>query len=129
MLKFSTEQTTMAAINDSSSNSQPGIVPCSAVTTVQHYKSNLRDIFFNLFEVLDISRTALGQGPFANSPGVVVVCAGRTSFGPRRLVPPRSAPRLGAEPIGDSTTQMATQIKADTEKFAKLVKDAKVTIE
>ena len=36
------------------------------MTTAQHYKSNLRDIFFNLFEVLDIGRTALGQGPFAN---------------------------------------------------------------
>ncbi|MDP2342604.1 MAG: acyl-CoA dehydrogenase [Deltaproteobacteria bacterium] len=31
-----------------------------------HYKSNLRDAFFNLFEVLDIGRTVLGQGPFAN---------------------------------------------------------------
>jgi tripartite-type tricarboxylate transporter receptor subunit TctC len=36
---------------------------------------------------------------------------------------------LGAEPIGSSTAQMATQIKDDTEKFAKLVKDAKVTID
>ena len=31
-----------------------------------HYKSNLRDAFFNLFEVLDIGRTVLGQGPFAH---------------------------------------------------------------
>ena len=30
-----------------------------------HYVPNLRDIFFNLFEVLDIERTALGQGRFA----------------------------------------------------------------
>ena len=36
---------------------------------------------------------------------------------------------IGAEPIGDSTDQMARQIKGETEKFAKLVKDAKVTIE
>ena len=36
---------------------------------------------------------------------------------------------IGAEPIGDSTDQMAAQIKSETEKFAKLVKDAKVVIE
>jgi alkylation response protein AidB-like acyl-CoA dehydrogenase len=36
------------------------------VTTAAHYKSNLRDIFFNLFEVLDVARTSLGQGPFAS---------------------------------------------------------------
>jgi hypothetical protein len=31
-----------------------------------HYKSNLRDIFFNLFEVLEVQRHVLGQGAFAN---------------------------------------------------------------
>ncbi|NRF71847.1 tripartite tricarboxylate transporter substrate binding protein [Aquincola sp. S2] len=36
---------------------------------------------------------------------------------------------IGAEPVGNSTEQMARQIKDETEKFAKLVKDAKVTIE
>ena len=36
---------------------------------------------------------------------------------------------IGAEPIGSSTEQMAQQIRDETEKFAKLVKDAKVTIE
>ena len=36
---------------------------------------------------------------------------------------------IGAEPIGNSAELMAQQIKAETEKFAKLVKDAKVTIE
>ena len=36
---------------------------------------------------------------------------------------------IGAEPIGDSTAQMAGQIKSETEKFAKLVKEAKVVIE
>jgi tripartite-type tricarboxylate transporter receptor subunit TctC len=36
---------------------------------------------------------------------------------------------IGAEPIGNSAEQMALQIKGETEKFAKLVKDAKVTIE
>ena len=35
------------------------------MTTVHHYKANLRDIFFNLFEVLDIGATTLGRGPFA----------------------------------------------------------------
>ncbi len=36
---------------------------------------------------------------------------------------------IGAEPVGNSPDQMAAQIKADTEKFARLVKDAKVTID
>jgi len=36
---------------------------------------------------------------------------------------------IGAEPIGDSTEHMTQQIKDETEKFAKLVKAAKVTIE
>ena len=36
---------------------------------------------------------------------------------------------IGAEPIGNSADQMAQQITGDTEKFAKLVKDAKVMIE
>lgn len=30
-----------------------------------HYKSNLRDTLFNLFEVLDVQSTTLGHGPFA----------------------------------------------------------------
>ena len=29
-----------------------------------HFKSNLRDIFFNLFEVLDVGQTTLGKEPF-----------------------------------------------------------------
>jgi tripartite-type tricarboxylate transporter receptor subunit TctC len=36
---------------------------------------------------------------------------------------------IGAEPIGNSAEQMGQQIRSETEKFAKLVKDAKVTIE
>ncbi|HSI56933.1 MAG TPA: tripartite tricarboxylate transporter substrate binding protein [Ideonella sp.] len=36
---------------------------------------------------------------------------------------------IGAEPIGDSSEHMARQIKDETDKFARLVKEAKVTIE
>lgn len=36
---------------------------------------------------------------------------------------------IGAVPIGNSSAQMAAQIKADTERYAKLVKEAKVTVE
>jgi tripartite-type tricarboxylate transporter receptor subunit TctC len=36
---------------------------------------------------------------------------------------------IGAETIGNTPAQMARQIKDDTERFGKLVKDAKVTIE
>jgi len=34
------------------------------VTTVDHYRANLRDTFFQLFEVLDISARVLGKAPF-----------------------------------------------------------------
>ena len=34
------------------------------MSTVHHYKSNLRDIMFNLFEVLRIQETSMGKGPF-----------------------------------------------------------------
>ena len=36
---------------------------------------------------------------------------------------------IGAEPIGNSAPQMAAQIKTDTERFAKIVKDNNVTLE
>jgi tripartite-type tricarboxylate transporter receptor subunit TctC len=36
---------------------------------------------------------------------------------------------IGADPVGNTPEQMASQIKNDTEKFARLVKDAKVTID
>ena len=36
---------------------------------------------------------------------------------------------IGAEPVGDSPAQMAAQIKDDTAKYAKLVKDAKVAVD
>jgi tripartite-type tricarboxylate transporter receptor subunit TctC len=36
---------------------------------------------------------------------------------------------IGAEPIGNSAEQMAQQIKDETDKFAKLVKDSKVAVE
>jgi len=34
------------------------------VTTVNHYRPNLRDTFFQLFEVLEIQSTVLGKAPF-----------------------------------------------------------------
>ena len=34
------------------------------MTTVDHFKPNLRDIFFQLFEVLEIHKTSLGKPPF-----------------------------------------------------------------
>jgi tripartite-type tricarboxylate transporter receptor subunit TctC len=36
---------------------------------------------------------------------------------------------IGAVPVGNSAAEMASQIKTDTERFAKLVKDAKVAVE
>ena len=36
---------------------------------------------------------------------------------------------IGAEPVGNTPEQMAAQIKAETEKYARLVKDAKVSLD
>jgi tripartite-type tricarboxylate transporter receptor subunit TctC len=36
---------------------------------------------------------------------------------------------IGAEPIGNTAAQMAAQIKTDTERFAKIVKDANVSLD
>jgi tripartite-type tricarboxylate transporter receptor subunit TctC len=36
---------------------------------------------------------------------------------------------IGAEPVGNSAEQMGQQIKAETDKFARLVRDAKVTLD
>ena len=55
-------------------------------------------------------------------------CPGRhnrraCSFAKRRME------EIGAEPIGNSISEMTAQIKSETEKFAKLVKDANVPID
>lgn len=34
------------------------------MSTERHYKSNLRDLFFNLFEFLDVGNETLGKGPY-----------------------------------------------------------------
>ena len=34
------------------------------VTAPSHYRSNLRDLFFNLFEFHDVGTRTLGRGPF-----------------------------------------------------------------
>jgi len=36
---------------------------------------------------------------------------------------------IGAVPVGNSQAQMASQIKTDTERFARLVKEAKITVD
>ena len=36
------------------------------MTATSHYRSNLRDLFFNLFEFNDIGNRTLGRGPFKN---------------------------------------------------------------
>ena len=37
------------------------------MSTALHYKSNLRDIFFNLFEYLEVQKDTLGKAPFSSS--------------------------------------------------------------
>ena len=36
------------------------------MSMTKHYQSNLRDIFFNLFEMNGVQNYALGKGPYAN---------------------------------------------------------------
>jgi tripartite-type tricarboxylate transporter receptor subunit TctC len=52
----------------------------------------------------------------------IVKIVGSPDFGKRME-------EIGAVPVGNSPAQMASQIKTDTERFAKLVKDAKITTE
>ncbi len=42
------------------------------MSLVHHYRSNLRDLELNLFELFDIGRATLGKGPFANVTEEVV---------------------------------------------------------
>ena len=36
------------------------------MTTINHYKSNVRDVEFNLFELYKIQEKVLGQAPFTS---------------------------------------------------------------
>ena len=36
------------------------------MSTVHHYRSNLRDVFFNLFEFLEVGQRVLGREPYAS---------------------------------------------------------------
>lgn len=42
------------------------MVGTAPVSSADHYQSNVRDLFFNLFEVLEIQKTTLGKGPYAS---------------------------------------------------------------
>jgi alkylation response protein AidB-like acyl-CoA dehydrogenase len=59
----------------------------SVVTSTSHYRSNLRDTLFNLFEVLDVGRKALGQGPFTalDEPTVRELLTAYDEFARERL--------------------------------------------
>ncbi|MBI5515465.1 MAG: acyl-CoA dehydrogenase [Deltaproteobacteria bacterium] len=74
------------------------------MSATEHYKSNLRDIFFNLFEFLDIGRRTLGQGPFAHLDeasmreslaGLEAYC--RKEFGTSYVDLDREPPTLGED--------------------------------
>jgi len=73
------------------------------VTTTFHYKSNLRDIQFNLFEFLDVANTTLGKGPFE----AIDEATARESLA--------SLERLAAGPIAESfaTCDRVTPFLAD----------------
>ncbi len=45
------------------------------MTQTLHYRSNLRDTLFQLFEVLDVGQTTLGKGPFASMDEAVAVAS------------------------------------------------------
>ncbi|MCP4448058.1 MAG: acyl-CoA dehydrogenase, partial [Myxococcales bacterium] len=59
------------------------------MTMIDHYKSNVRDIFFNLFEVLDISETTLSKEPFTgmDEESVREAIAGLDTFVKGELAP------------------------------------------
>ncbi|MBE7454773.1 MAG: acyl-CoA dehydrogenase [Kofleriaceae bacterium] len=58
------------------------------MTVTGHYQPNLRDIFFNLFEVLDLERTVLGKGAFTlDGDGVRDALGGLADFVQEHFAP------------------------------------------
>lgn len=63
--------------------------PHMSTAATSHYKSNLRDLYFNLFEVLDINKRTLGKGLFESLDEETVrgFLDGLEEFAQRELAP------------------------------------------
>ena len=68
----------------------------------------------------------LGARPETTSE---LTCGVLSCAHPHGQRPQPTMEEIGAEPIGGSPEQMARQIRDDTDRFARLVKDAKVALD
>ncbi len=85
-----------------------------------HYKSDLRDVFFNLFEFNDVGRTSLGQGPYA---GMDETTAREALRAFEKLCVEElagsfyDADRTPLELDGDGNVKLPASLRADMDKF------------
>jgi len=90
------------------------------VSTTSHYRSNLRDLFFNLFEFGDIGNTTLGRGPFHQ---IDVPTAKETLVQLEKLAQHElaqsfaSADREGVELGSDGTIRLPDALKASFDAY------------
>lgn len=90
------------------------------MSTSAHYKSNLRDTFFNLFEVLDIGQHSLGQGPFASvdEESARDVLTGYEAFAQSELAPSFvEGDRKGVALDADGEVRLPESMKRGIEAF------------
>lgn len=90
------------------------------MSTTHHYKSNLRDTFFNLFEFLDVGRTSLGRAPF---DGLDEATAQESLRGVERFASTvlaesfAASDREGAALLPDGTVRLPESLKKSLREF------------
>lgn len=90
------------------------------MSTTHHYQSNLRDVFFNLFEVHDIARTTLGKGPFSamDEETVREVLTAYDTFAKNELAPSfAEADRIGIKLDADHEVHLPEGMKRAMSAF------------
>lgn len=90
------------------------------MSTTHHYQSNLRDVFFNLFEVYDIGSTTLGKGPYASMDEETAreVLTAFTTFAKNELAPSYAeADRLGIKLDSDGEVRLPESMKRGMAAF------------
>jgi alkylation response protein AidB-like acyl-CoA dehydrogenase len=90
------------------------------MSSTHHYQSNLRDVFFNLFEVYEIGKTTLGKGPFASMDEETAreVLTAYTQFAKNELAPSYAeADRLGIKLDSDQEVRLPEGMKRAMSAF------------
>jgi alkylation response protein AidB-like acyl-CoA dehydrogenase len=81
--------------------------------TVHHYRSNLRDLCFNLFEFHDVGKTALGQGPLGmDAESAKDALQALDEFAREQLAPSwAESDRVGLKQAPDGTVVLPDALK------------------